>query len=280
MKLQIIPARTGLHWVRLGSRTFARCPLAFTGLLLLGLVVLACLAGLLDVLGLPQWTGTAVLSVLWPSFSLMVMVAAAEVWQGRALRPQLLWVAFGEGQRARAMLLLGLLYSGMEALMLGASMLLDDGRFARFYLGLGAEADITELEDVLAFFADPQVRTAMWLFLGSTLLLMLPMWHAPALVYWHRIAPLKALFFSTVACVRNIGAFALYTLAWFGLWMAAGALPMLVGSLLAAGPDGVSEPGMVLIALVILLLLLPLCCAFAVSWVFSFRDCFAEPRAQ
>jgi len=280
MKLQIIPARSGLHWVGLGLRTYARSPMALGGLLLLGFTAVVGLPALLEAAGLSAWAGFAAMAMLWPAFALMTMVAAAEVWQGRKPRWNVLWVAFHNRQCARAMLLLGLLYGMALALVLGLSMLLDGGSFARLYLGLAPEVDIADMDELLALFADPQVRAAMWLYLGATLLLGLPLWHAPALIYWHRIAPLKALFFSTVACVRNMGAFALYTLAWFGLWMLAGALPVLVGSLLAAGPGGVSEPGMVLIALAILLLLLPLCCAFAVSWVFSFRDCFAAPEAQ
>jgi hypothetical protein len=42
-------------------------------------------------------------------------------------------------------------------------------------------------------------------------------WHAPALVHWHDVPPVRSLFFSFVACVRNFWAFALYTLAWSGL---------------------------------------------------------------
>jgi hypothetical protein len=45
----------------------------------------------------------------------------------------------------------------------------------------------------------------------------LAFWHAPALVHWHGVPPVKSLFFSFVACVRNAGAFTMYGLAWFGV---------------------------------------------------------------
>ena len=44
----------------------------------------------------------------------------------------------------------------------------------------------------------------------------MPFWHAPALVYWGGQTVGKSLFFSTVACWRNKGAFAVYALDWLG----------------------------------------------------------------
>ena len=45
-------------------------------------------------------------------------------------------------------------------------------------------------------------------------------WHAPALVHWHGVPPVKSLFFSLVACLRNFWAFTVFGLAWVGvlLW--------------------------------------------------------------
>jgi len=274
MKLRIVPARTGLQWVRQGIGTCSRQPLALCGLLPLLLLVIVLTGLLPEAAGLPQWVSSSVPSLLYPAFSLTVMVAAAEVWQGRKLRLSLLWVAFHDSRCARAMLTLGALYCAGEALVFAASALLDGGQFARLYLGLGKEANAEMgAEEMLALFSDnPDLLRAAALALCGYLLLGLLFWHAPALAYWHRVTPLKALFFSTVACVRNAGAFLVYGLVWAGLGSVCTAVPALFVALLAPASDTA-----LIIVLGALVLLLPLWCAFQVSVVFSFRDCFAAP---
>ena len=58
----------------------------------------------------------------------------------------------------------------------------------------------------------------MWLAMGLNLPLSLLFWHAPALVHWHGVPPVKALFFSFVACIRNLGAYLVFGLI-FGVFM-------------------------------------------------------------
>lgn len=50
----------------------------------------------------------------------------------------------------------------------------------------------------------------MWVFLGLHLPLSLVFWHAPALVYWHDMPPIKGMFFSIIACLRNFWAFTVF----------------------------------------------------------------------
>jgi len=275
MKLCIVPARTGLQWMRQGISTFFRQPLALCGLVLLCFLAMVLIAALTEAAGL-SWLATFLPLLLWPAFSLTVMVAAAEVWQGRKISLRLLWVAFHNGRCARAMLMLGALYCAALALVIDASMLLDGGQFARFYLGLGEEGNAASEEAMLSLFINnPPVWYAMALVACGYLLLGLPLWHAPALVYWHQVAPLKALFFSTVACVRNFPAFLVYGLAWAGLGIACTTAPIALTGLLA---PALGSAILLLGGVLAVLLLLPLWCAFQVSVVFSFRDCFAAPH--
>ena len=126
------------------------------------------------------------------------------------------------------MVTLGVLYAIGVVLVMGASALVDGGRFAQLYVQGGG---ITQ-ELVM----DPQFRMAMWL---STLLYLpvsLAFWHAPALVHWHGVAPVKSLFFSLVAVLKNTRAFLLYGALWMVLSFAAG-LVLLKVKLETVGED-------------------------------------------
>jgi len=93
-------------------------------------------------------------------------------------------------------------------------------------------------------------------------------WHAPALVHWHGVPPLKSLFFSWVACWRNLGAFSVYLLAWAGVFMSGVAVVLAISSALG-GVDMVAAslvPGALLMAAM-----------FFTSIYFSVRDCFDLP---
>ncbi len=260
MKLQLVPARTGLVWVRLGVRAFWRQPMALSVLFFLCMACMS-LATLVPIVG------TVLALAMLPTSTLVMMVAAAEASQGRTPTPTLLLTAFRTGrERMRAMVVLGLLYAGCFLLVIALSALIDGGQFARVYLG--AESLTQEIAESAAF------EGAMWLSVLLYLPLSLLFWHAPGLVHWHGVAPVKALFFSIVACVRNLGAFAVYGLGWSGVFLGTGVVVSLVVTMisLAGMGQGVATTIMVVTALV-------LAAMFFCSVVFSFRDCFEPPQA-
>jgi len=111
----------------------------------------------------------------------------------------------------RAMLTLGVLYALCFLAVVGLSATIDGGQFARIYLGMEA------LERENAPSGD--FRGAMLLSLLLYIPLSLTFWHTPWLVHWFETPPLKALFFSVMACWRNRGAFAVYAVVWLGLWL-------------------------------------------------------------
>jgi hypothetical protein len=257
MKLQIVPARTGVVWVKLGIRTFFRQPLALSGLFFMFLAVMS-LASMVPVIGL------ALAMALLPACTLGLMAASKEADAGNFPMPLVFLSAFRAGrQQLRAMLTLGVMYGVAFAVMIGITVLFDDGRFAGSYLaGTAPSVDMA---------SDPDSRTAMLVFLVLQLPLSLMFWHAPALVHWHQVPPLKSVFFSLVACLRNFWAFTVFGLMWMaitvGLVLCVSLLAGMLGNPQVAGV--VLLPGTLMIAAMIF-----------TSTYFSFRDCFLTSEQE
>ena len=255
MKLQIVPAKQGLLWVKQGIRTFWRQPLAFTGLFFLFMAWVSLLS-------MVPFIGAALALLVLPAATLGLMVATEQAASGKFPMPTVMLVAFRAGQqRLKAMLLLGVLYALSFLAVMAISALVDGGGFAKVYL---ANAPITP--EVVN---DTDFQTAMWLTTIMYVPLSMLFWHAPALVHWHGVPPVKSLFFSAIACWRNLGAFALYLLAWAGVFVAGAILILLISSALG-GNDlsaAVLMPGALLMAAM-----------FFTSVYFSVKDCFELPE--
>lgn len=205
MKLHIVPASRGIQWVKLGVQTFFRQPLALSGLFFMFLAVMS-------VLSMVPLVGSALALALLPGATLGLMAASKEASEGKFPMPLMLISAFRAGrQQVRSMLTLGALYALGFVLVLGLSALIDGGKFAKLYV-MGAPMTTEILQD-------GDFRLAMLVASALYLPLSLLFWHAPALVHWHGIPPVKSLFFSLVACVRNFWAFAVYGLVWMGLFL-------------------------------------------------------------
>ena len=260
MKLHIVPASTGMAWVKLGIRTFWRQPMALAALFFMTMAAMS-LASLIPLIG------PAVALMLLPSATLAMMVAAAQASQGRFPTPAVLLVAFRTGQqRLRDMLVLGALYAVGFLAVMGLSALLDGGQFASVYLG-GATLTKEVAED-------PAFQRAMWLAMVLYMPLSLLFWHAPGLVHWHAVPPVKALFFSIVACVRNFGAFLVYGLGWLGVFLLGGLVVALVSALLASAGLASAAAGGIMVGAALMMAAM-----FFTSVVYTFRDCFEPPSA-
>ena len=264
MKLNIVPARTGIAWVKSGIGVFWRQPMAMAALFFMTMAAMS-LASMVP------FIGPALALVLLPSATLLMMVASAEAMQGRFPTPAVLLVAFRTGRhRLRHMLVLGGLYALGFLLVIGISALFDGGQFAQVYLG--NEPLTRETAESGAF------QLAMWVAMLLYLPLSLLFWHAPGLVHWHGVPPVKSLFFSIVACLRNFSAFAMYGLAWLGVFAVGGVIVSLASALLAV--LGVFSPETAPSAIGGLMLGLSMVMAamFFSSIVFTFRDCFEPPE--
>jgi hypothetical protein len=251
MKLNIVPARMGIQWVKLGIQTFFKQPLALSGLFFMFLAAMA-LVNVVPVLGIALALG------LLPAATLGLMVATREAALGKFPMPAILLAAFKAGQEKRqAMLVLGGLYALGFVAAMGLSALVDGGNFAKLAL-VGGKVD---REMVM----QPSFQVAMWVALGLYLPLSLTFWHAPALVYWHGVPPLKSLFFSLVACLRNFWALTVFGLVWMGTFMLVG----LVVALLASIPGDPELAAAMMFPTAVILAAM-----FITSIYFTFRDSF------
>ena len=251
MKLNIVPARTGLTWVKLGFKTFLQQPLAMSGLFFMFMA-------LLSVATLVPFIGAALALALLPAATLGLMAATQEAAKGKFPMPLILISAFRAGkQQLQSMMVLGALYAlGFLALM-GISSLVDGGDFAKLYL-MGGK--ITEEMVMKGSF-----QAAMWVTLALYLPLSLLFWHAPALVHWHGVSPIKSLFFSLMACYKNRGALTVYGLVWMGIFMGSIIVTTLIASIL--GNPAFAGLAMFPIALIMMAM-------FFTSIYFTFRDSF------
>jgi hypothetical protein len=256
MQLNLVPANTGAQWVLASVRTFFKRPVALIGLFLMFVATLSLVA-------IIPLAGIFIALALVPAFTVGLMAGTREVEAGNFPFPNTLFVALRQGQaETRAMLLLGALYALAVLGILGITALIDGGNLAQLYLGhVGLSEELVE---------DPALRTAMWI---STLLYLpvsLAFWHAPALVHWHAVPPVKSLFFSFVAVLRNVRAFLVYGALWLMLSFGAG-MALLAFMLLNS-----SSAGATMVATAMFPLSLVLAAIFFTSLWFTFRDCFAD----
>ena len=257
MKLNIVPARTGLQWVKLGLRTFMQQPFALTALFFL-------LMAFVSMSTIVPFVGAAIALALLPLSTLVMMVAAEDASQGKRPMPTVMVSAWRAGKlQLRPMAVLGALYAGGFLLCMGFSALFDGGQFAQLYLvGGKMTAETVQAADF---------QMAMWAFLAVYLPLSLLFWHAPALVHWHGVPPVKSLFFSIVACWRNMGAFTLYGLAWKGVFAGGGILMSVLSAVLIVS---LGEAAAAIAAGVMVLAVMVMASMLFTSTYFTYRDCF------
>lgn len=275
MKLNLVPARTGVEWVRLGLRNFWRQPLAFISLFFLFLAVISTVS-------LLPLIGNVLALLLLPFSTLGFMVAASVADAGAASTDDLesldsvkkptgavmfLEVAKAMRKEWRPLMVLGVISAVYFFLTVLLTVVADGGQFARGYL----------LNETLTaeMMASSSFRVASLLQMCLALPLLLAMWHAPALVHWYQVEPAKSIFFSLVAMFRNFGAYALFGLAWAGVFLLAIIAVSLIATVvigvgsLGSGAGAMAVGNVLMIGTVLALAAM----AQASNW-FTFRDTF------
>lgn len=257
LKLQIVPPRQGALWVRQGFAVFFQRPLAFaalfTGFLFFGLVAL-----------LVPGVGPLLLLASLPLVSLGFMLATQRALQGQTPGPAVFAEPLRGGRERRiALLQMGLAYAVASVAIIWLSDWADGGKFEALQGAMASGRD--DAEAIGALLGDPQLQFGLLLRFGLASLLSLPFWHAPALVHWGDPGVAKALFFSAMACWRNLGAFTVYGLAWSGVILAFGLVANLLAALL-------QQPQLIALAAVPAGLMFST--VFYASLYFTFSDCF------
>lgn len=241
MKLNVVPARTGLLWVREGIQVFRRQPLALVGLFVMYWFALVSIA-LLPLVGLVASL------VLVPAGTLGFMVVTADVVAGRFPLPSRLLAGFRQGRpRTRALLQLGFMHAAIVLVILLAT-------HALFPVGEGTADDPLQVLSAARLVATAVQLPVSVLFC-----------YAPALSHWHAVPATKALFFSVVALWKNLGAFTVFGLGWAAVMLVLSAVLGLAYLLAGSG---------VMFALAVPAVL-ALSAMMLASTLFTFRDSFS-----
>jgi hypothetical protein len=253
MRLQILPASTGITWVKLGVKTFFKQPLALGGLFFMFMA-------LTSFLSIIPVAGTVMALAIIPAATLGLMVAALEALRGKFPMPSVLLTAFkADKPRIRSMLVLGIMYA---VCFLGIVMLVSaiDG-------GTLDKLDLSNPEATRAVMDNPEFQTALLVGISLYSLLSVLFWHAPGLVHWYGMSPTKAIFFSVVACMRNVGAYVMYGLTWLALLMGASVvLAVILGTF---GLAALGRP-------ILMAFALSMAAMISTSVYFTFRDSFVH----
>lgn len=215
MQARDVAANHGGAWLKDGFRLFLKAPL--TWWLILGgwLIAYLVLAMLFDAVG------AAAYLIVYPGLWAGVMLGCRALDQGRPL--QLGHLVAGFKRNARQLLALGVI-----TLVAGLAL----GTLANALFPIDPEA----VELLQKRNADPAILlpllgphfTAMF---AASLPIMVLTWFGPPLLAFHDMSAVDAIRWSFYACVANMGAFTIYALIGFGLFVVA-LLPFGLGLLL------------------------------------------------
>ncbi len=252
MNARIVPTLRGSLWLADGWRMFRVAPLGWLALVF-AYWMLMTIVSILPVVGL------VAASILVPPLSVGFMAAARAAASGGQPRIGHLFDGFRE--RVPAQLVLGVIYTALLALVIAATALADGGALAG-WLAAGQRPSDEALGSSEFTYA---LMTAAGLYVPVTMMY----WFAPLLVAWHRLGPVKALFFSFFACLMNWRAFLAYGAVAAAVTIV---LPFLVLSLLVAIMPGGQRVAATSLVFPLLVIMLPTLFA---SFYASYRDVFA-----
>jgi len=252
MRLIDAPAKSGYVWFRQGVWLFRKSPLSLLA------IFFTYLFSMFVVAHVPV-VGSALWFALVPGLSVGFMSACRDVIGGKPVVPFALFAGFRAygGPVARQLLQLGLIYLVLVVAGLFLTSLLDGGLLLKLFVTGTSPADA------------PTLATDFTSSLLAGFLVYLPtmmlFWFAPTLTAWHGVPPVKAMFFSFVACWRNRGAFLVYLVSWFGVMMGVSALLVLI-----LGALGATEVGLTAALPVTAMLWTMIYCSFYATY----RGCF------
>lgn len=253
-EVKVVPAAHGWLWVLHGFALLRAYP-AFWMLLLLFYWVALVLIGSVP------FIGVVALILTVPGLAAGFMVACDAVQKKSPPMPAHLITPFLRDRRAQ--IILGIIYLTAMLALMGISRLI--GGEVLMHL------DTPDMPKGMAM----ELRAGGLAALICYTPVMLAFWFAPALCYWNKLSPAKALFFSFFASLRNSGAFFVYGLGWL-LFMLL--IPMVAG--VALGAVLPREPQSAALAMMLLLPYVLICvCALMLSFYSTYVGVFGAPGA-
>ena len=251
MQARRLPARRGAFWLLAGYQLFRRNPPLLTALTLTYLLLVQLAVRLLP--GVSPF----LLPLVIPAMVLVVGNGARIVEQGNRMLPGAL--SHGIKGNGVAMLRLGSLHLVGAFVFVGVILLLEGGGINFADLDKGDDPDL--------------IWALLRLFVVAIPFLMAFLF-APYLTGWDRVSPAKSIFFSLVACTRNLPALGGYLLTVGLVGVAVPGLVLVVAGLL---PDFVGQIVQVVVRMMMLFLLAPVMTA---SIYISYRDIFHPPTDE
>jgi hypothetical protein len=207
--MSALPAKTGWTWLKQGIGLFRKQPAALTTLLFAN-VLLSFLIGAVPILG------QIAAVVLIPSFTMSFMQACLMIEHGQRVTPLVLLTGFRKPY-VFTLCKIGLAYLAVTAVLTVAAYLILGEDFWKQAASPSPHPSITR-STVLGVMAIAvfQIATVMALCFASPL------------AYWQKMPPGKAIFYSFFAVVRSARVFLVMLMAWFGLFIIATVIPMLL----------------------------------------------------
>ncbi len=257
-------AHRGSAWLKEAFAMLWQARLPWLMLLLAYYVVL----GLINAVPV---AGTLAVPLLKPVFAVGFLAAA---WtQQRGGRPQLRQLFQGFRSNLAALLAVGVAFIVGVTLAVMATSLIDGGKL----LDLLANAPPPDLdrvaaaERVQAVLLDPKVQLGMLFAALCALPIVLATWFAPALIVFQDVGAVTALATSLRAALANWRPLALYGLLVF---LFAGIVPGVAGSVLLIVASGLGEAGTALVYLLLLPYLALFVATLHIADYVSYRDIF------
>ncbi len=250
MQARRLPARQGVAWVIAGYRLFRANPPLLT------IISFVYLMAAMLMLAIPAGIG----GLLFPIIQPMLILAVANGCRGIATTNQL----NQQKMRTPPDLLAGIRTQRRLLMQLGALQLAASILIMLIVFVVDIKPDPAKPDEMLQTVALVTALSAP---------ILMAFWFAPLLTGWHQIPPLKSVFFSLVAGLRNWRAFLVY-----GLTL--GAI-ILLPAMLAIFAMQVSESfGQVLAKVVEVLMVVLLIPIFLAGNYVSYRDIFTVESAS
>jgi hypothetical protein len=252
--MSAIPAKAGWSWLKQGMVLFRKQPAALTTLLFANVLFIFAI-------GAVPLLGQIAAAVLLPSLSMSFMQACLMIEHGQRVTPLVLLTGFRKPAVVN-LCKIGLAYLAVTGLLTLIAWLTIGEGFWKQAASPTVPA-VVERSDMLGvlLIAVLELATVMALCFASPL------------AFWQKMPPGKAIFYSFFAVLRSARVFLVMLMAWFGIFMSASIVLLMV--------FGNASIGRVVITWMGFLFILLLQCAMYASYrqIFGVPDLGAKPRA-